>query len=84
MRGSVILQAIWKPDPLAQLGRDVVKPLPTRNWEMGVFFHVLFALGPDVYRQGGIPVPIKISLFNCYHLVGLMNGSSSGYQNQVT
>lgn len=80
---SVFLQAIWKSDPLAQLGRYVVKPLPTRNWEMGFFFPVLSALGPDVDMQVGISVPVKIS-FDCYHLVGLANGGSSGCWNQVT
>lgn len=53
----------------------------TGRW---VFFPVPFVLGAGVYLQGGIPVPIKIYLFDCYHLVGLMNGSSRGYQNQVT
>lgn len=59
----------------------MVKPLPTRNWEMG--FPVLSALGPDVDLLVGISVPVKIS-FDFYHLVGLMNGGSSGYWNQAT
>ena len=65
-----------------QLGKYVVKPLPGRNWEMGIF-SCSSVLGLGVLLQGRPAVPIKNLFFVCYSPVGVINASSVCYQSHV-
>lgn len=68
-----------------QLGKNVVGPLPGRNWEIGIFASSL-CTWPGLQPWGrGVPlVPINnCSGFFCFSPEGLVNTSLTGHQSQA-
>lgn len=72
------MRANQKSEPRAEALKYTVKSLPVKDWEMGVSC-APSALDP----AGSAHMPIKNCFFVCYHPVGLVDASFTGFQSKV-